>query len=231
MLSRGPVGCHAQQHVAGKLAAEVGDETVVAVWGLDEYLRLAAVADLALHVAEGGRAGLGLDREVSAEGEALAVESRGHEREQDARRPHQRYHADAAALGGGYKVGAGVGYGRTAGLGENTYRLAEFGDGAQHGIDLTGRSVFAQFGEAEVVDHDVARCGPQEAPGRAQILHHKMPDAAQQGDIGSREHTGRITLAEGDGKEVDCGGRGVDRHGQLNVSAIRMRALVAGTWR
>ena len=74
-----------RRHLGGQL----GEEFVVAVGCLDEYLRLVVAEDALLDALEGFLPLLDVEGEVAEEGEVLPVEPRGHEAEDDGARAHE----------------------------------------------------------------------------------------------------------------------------------------------
>jgi hypothetical protein len=116
----------------------------VAVGRFDEDLRLRLACRLGLEFRD-AFAALGLARrQVAVEGKALAVQARGHQRQQQGGGPDQRLDRDAQFMGAPHQQGAGIGYRRAAGLGHQAEVDGRQARG-QQAVDLAGRERFRQL--------------------------------------------------------------------------------------
>ncbi len=175
---------------------------VVAVGCLDEYLRLLlGIGSLLQPVQTLGTLGR-LYGQVAVEGEALSVEARSHDREDDGRRTDERNDAQSATLCQCHDIGTGVGNGGTSGFGYDTDRQTFFLQRLQVTAYGSSGSVFVQLAEGERINVHVLVHLAQEAACGAHVLDDKVLYGGYDIVVESRQHTIKRRVAKGHGDEV-----------------------------
>lgn len=108
------VACYAENSAVPTGAGDRFQQFLVSVRRLDEYLGLVAGNGLLLQFRNFFYPFAILDGQVTVEYEALRVQSRGHERQQYGRGPHEWNHPDFFLVGKAHEPCAGIGYSRAA---------------------------------------------------------------------------------------------------------------------
>ena len=119
-------------------------------------------------------------RRIAVEGEALPVQAAGHQSQQDGGGADPGSHRDAQAVGGGHDLGAGVGDGGAAGLGNQSDFTALTG-ALQPGLDLSIVCLVAQRMDRDFLQRTLGADQLQEGAGGLGVLGDIGIQPARQG--------------------------------------------------
>ena len=133
----------------------------------------------------------------------LPVQPRGHERQQQRRRPHQRHHAQALPVGLARQRRAGVGNAGAARLAQNAAIDALFQQRRQGGAHLGIGAVFVDDHEADILNYAVRGHAFHEAAGRAGVLHQEVGEGRHGGHHLRRQHLRGRVVGQGRGNEEE----------------------------
>lgn len=97
-VGKGDICSDAEACGRGELLQEVLQQGIVAVGGFYEDLSLMQGGGVFFAASYGCAAFVGFCREISPEGETLAVQAGSHEREHEGRRADQRHYGDAVPV-------------------------------------------------------------------------------------------------------------------------------------
>ena len=195
------VGCDAELGLRTAVLHDVLHHLVVAIGGLDEELGLVFGINATFQCLDALDALARFDGQITMEGEALPIESRPHDGEDDGRRAYQGDHLQVLALGNGHDIGTRIGHGRASGFGDDTHRLTCL-QRLQVSGDVFGRSVLVEGIERKFVYVDASLHLLQETTRRTHILYNEMLDAEYDFLVMRREHLFDGGIAQGYGDEV-----------------------------
>ena len=114
----------AQQRVVAARVQNSLQQPGVAVRCFDEQMSAVSGSRLRLQIFERARASVAIYRQVAVEAEALAVQPRCHQGEQQGGRPDQRHHSQALAMRQRDQRSARIGDGGASGLGQHADALS-----------------------------------------------------------------------------------------------------------
>ena len=119
-------------------------------------------------------------------GEALAVQARSHQGQQQRGGADQRHNADALALGPGHQVGTRVGHRRATRLGEQPDVVS----GAQWIEELLqdfGPGMFVKLPQLQDLQRLLGACGLQEGACRLRLFDDEVAQRPYGGEYGGRQ--------------------------------------------
>lgn len=180
-------------------------------------------------------------RRIAVEGEALPVQAAGHQSQQDGGGADPGSHRDAQAVGGGHDLGAGVGDGGAAGLGNQSDFTALTG-ALQPGLDLSVVCLVAQRMDRDFLQRTLGADQLQEGAGGLGVLGDIGIQPARQGADLGRQPALRRSFAQADGNQVQRAAHAAapgaasgsrPKRASMLVSAIRgspMMAVGSSLW-
>ena len=185
---------HRKTRLRPECPKQLPEELLVAVGSLDEELRLAFGLRTAFEAADRLHPFGRLDGQVAVEGERLPVEPRGHDGQDDGRRPDERHHADTVAVARLDDQCPGIGDARHARFRDNPRRAA-LNERFHQLFDLTpGDGMFVQLAELQRVDRPRDAGLRQEAPRRTGVLDDEVVERIHHGTVRRGQHVPRCRL-------------------------------------